>query len=95
VSVPLQEAAAWAAAAVRQQEAVAQRQAAVRQREARAAAVALLRAAASDVVQRLAALPSAVPWVFPRDQLRRLARLAPQPAARFAHAKACFRIASR
>ena len=56
--------------------------AAVQQREARgAAAGALLRGAAPDVrvVQRRAALPSAVPWVFRRGQAPPWP--APQPAA--------------
>jgi len=38
-----------------------------------------------------AALPSAAAWVFRRDRLRQ--RLAPPPAARFAHAMAGRRIA--
>jgi hypothetical protein len=103
-AVPLQ-AAAWVAAEEPQQEAAAQvgveaavlrQEAAVRQREARGAAGGLLLGAAPNVVQRRAALPSAAPLVFHRDRLRRrLARPAPQRAARFARAMmASFRTAS-
>jgi hypothetical protein len=86
----LQQAAAaraGVAAAVRRQVA------AERQPEARGVAGALRRGAALDVVQRRAALPSMVPWVFLRDQLRRrpAQRPGPQPAARLARAMACFR----
>jgi hypothetical protein len=88
--------AASVEAAVPRQEAEASVEAAV-PREARGAAEVLLRAAAPDVrvVQRRAALLSAVLWVFHRDQLRRPARPAPQPAARFARAMERLRIASR
>jgi hypothetical protein len=88
---PRQEAAAWVEAAVPRQVA-----AAVRQREGRGAAEVLLQVAAPDVrvVQRWAALPSAVLWAFLRDQVRRPARPAPQPAARFARAMERLRIAS-
>jgi hypothetical protein len=102
---PQQEAVAWDAAEEPQQEAASVEAAvprqvaagAVRQREARGAAEVLLRAAAPDVrvVQRRAALPSAALWVFHRGQLRRPARPAPQPAARFARAMERLRIASR
>ena len=84
------EAAAWDAAEEPQQEA-----AAVQQREARgAAAGALLRGAAPDVrvVQRRAALPSAVPWVFRRGQAPPWP--APQPAAQLARAMERARIAT-
>ena len=87
---PQQEAVAWDAAAVPRQVA------AVRRREARGAAEVLLRAAPDvRVVQRRAVLPSAVLWVSHRDQLRRPAGPAPQPAARFARAMERLRIASR
>jgi hypothetical protein len=91
VVVPQQEAVAWDAAEEPRQEA-----AAVRQREGRGAAEVLQQAAAPDVrvVQRWAALPSAVLWAFLRDQVRRPARPAPQPAARFARAMERLRIAS-
>jgi hypothetical protein len=103
---PQQEAVAWDAAEEPRQEAAASVEAAVprqvaagavRQREARGAAEVLLRAAAPDVqvVQRRAALPSAALWVFHRGQLRRPARPAPQPAARFARAMERLRTASR
>ena len=102
---PQQEAVAWDAAEEPQQaaasvEAAVPRQVAagaVRQREARGAAEVLLRAAAPDVrvVQRRAALPSAALWVFRQGQLRRPARPAPQPAARFARAMERLRTASR
>jgi len=103
---PQQEAVAWDAAEEPQQEAAASVEAAVprqvaagpvRQREARGAAEVLPPAAAPDVrvVRRRAALPSAVLWVFHRDQLRRPARPAPQPAARFARAMERLRTASR
>ena len=83
------EAAAWDAAEEPQQEA-----AAVQQREARGAAVALLRGAAPDVrvVQRRAALPSAVPWVFRRGQAPPWP--APQPAVQLARAMERARIAT-
>jgi hypothetical protein len=89
---PQQEAASVEATVPRQVAAGA-----VRQREARGAAEVLLRAAAPDVrvVQRRAALPSAALWVFHRGQLRRPARPAPQPAARFARAMERLRIGSR
>jgi hypothetical protein len=100
---PQQEAVAWDAAEEPQQEAAAsveaavpRQVAAVRQREARGAAEVLLRAAPDvRVVQRRAALPSAVLWVFHRDQLLPSARPAPQPAARFARAVERLQIASR
>jgi hypothetical protein len=95
---PQQEAVAWDAAEEPQQGAAASVEAgAVRQRGARGAAEVLLRAAAPDVrgVQRRAALPSAALWVFHRGQLRRPARPAPQPAARFARAMERLRTASR
>jgi len=82
------EAAAWDAAEEPQQEA-----AAVQQREARGAA-ALLRGAVPDVrvVQRRAALPSAVPWVFRRGQAPPWP--APQPAVQLARAMERARIAT-
>jgi len=78
---PRQEAAASVEAAVPRQVAAG----AVRQREAPDV----------QVVQRRAALPSAALWVFHRGQLRRPARPAPQPAARFARAMERLRTASR
>jgi hypothetical protein len=99
---PQLEAAAWDAAAVPQQAvaawvgvAVPQQAAAVRQRVARdAAAGALLQEAAPDVrvVQRRAALPSAVPWVFRRGPPPPWP--APQPAAKLARAMERSRIAT-
>ena len=84
-----QQAAAWAGAAVQRPEAARDgAEVVARRQEARDAAGVLPRAA------RPSALPSGVPWVFPRGQLRRPARPAPQSAARFARAMACFRIAS-
>ena len=96
--VPQQAAAARVGAAVPQQAAAepAGVEAAVRQREARgAAAVALLRGAVPDVrvVQRRAALPSAVPWVFRRGQAPPWP--APQPAAQLARAMERGRIATQ
>jgi hypothetical protein len=91
---PQQEAAARVGAAVPQQAAEpAGVEAAVRQREARGAA-ALLRGAAPDVrvVRRRAALPSAVPWVFRRDQAPPWP--APQPAGQLARAMERSRIAT-
>ena len=83
------EAAAWDAAEEPQQEA-----AAVQQREAQGAAGALLRGAVPDVpvVQRRAALPSAVPWVFRRGQAPPWP--APQPAVQLARAMERARIAT-
>jgi hypothetical protein len=99
----LAEPAAWDATEEQQQAAAArvgaavprQVAAAVQQREARGAAVALLRGAVPDVraVQRRAALPSAVPWVFHRGQAPPWP--APQPAAQLAHAMERARIATR
>jgi hypothetical protein len=94
---PRQEAAAWDAAAVPQQAVAAWVgvAAAVRQRVARgAAAGALLQEAAPDVrvVQRRAALPSAVPWVFRRGPPPPWP--APQPAAKIARAMERSRIAT-
>ena len=96
------EAAAWDAAEEPQQEAAArvgaavprQVAAAVQQREAQGAAGALLRGAVPDVpvVQRRAALPSAVPWVFRRGQAPPWP--APQPAVQLARAMERARIAT-
>jgi hypothetical protein len=88
-AVPQQEAVAWDAAEEPQQEAVAWAGAAAQRPEAARDAAGVL-----PRVARPSALPSGVPWVFPRGQLRRPARPPPQPAARFARAMACFRIAS-
>jgi hypothetical protein len=109
VSVPLQEAAEWVAVAEPRQGLAASdaaqeppQAAGVRQREAPGAAGVLLRGAAPDVRVVLPSvlpliLPSALPWavplVFPPEQARCPATLAPRSAARFAHARAHFRIA--
>jgi hypothetical protein len=70
---------------------------AVRQQEARDAAAVPLRGAVlravpdARAVEPRAAGPSAVPWVFRRDQA--LPWPAPQPAVRFARAMQCLQIA--
>ena len=85
-----QPAVAWVGAAALPPEAV-------RQQEARGAAAVPLRGAAlravpdARVVEPRAAHPSAVLWVFRRDQA--LPWPAPQPAVRFARALPCLRIA--
>ena len=97
-----QEVAAWAEAEARQQAvawvgAAALPPEAVRQQEARGAAAVPLRGAVLRavpdvrVVERRAAHPSAVLWVFRRDQA--LPWPAPRPAVRFAPAMQCLRIA--
>ena len=99
--VPQQEAAARDAVEVPQPEAVARAwvgEEAVRQQEVRGAAAVPLRGAVlravpdARVVEPRAAHPSAVLWVFRRDQA--LPWPAPSPAARFAHAMKSLRIAS-
>ena len=85
-----QPAVAWVGAAALPPEAV-------RQQEARGAAAVPLRGAVlravpdARVVEPRAAHPSAVLWVFRRDQA--LPWPAPQPAVRFARALPCLRIA--
>ena len=85
-----QPAVAWVGAAALPPEAV-------RQQEARGAAAVPLRGAVlravpdARVVEPRAAHPSAVLWVFRRDQA--LPWPAPQPAVRFARAMPCLRIA--
>ena len=85
-----QPAVAWVGAAALPLEAV-------RQQEARGAAAVPLRGAVqravpdARVVEPRAAHPSAVLWVFRRDQA--LPWPAPQPAVRFARAMPCLRIA--
>jgi hypothetical protein len=97
---PQQEAAARDAVEVPRSEAVARAwvgEAAVRQQEARDAAAVPLRGAVLRAVPDVrvaeprAARPSAVPWVFRRDQA--LPWPAPQPAVRSAHATQCLQIA--
>ena len=95
-ALPL-EAAAWDAAVVPRQEVAAWVWAAEPQQEARDAAAvpprgAVLRAAPDvQVAEPRAARPSAVPWVFRRDQA--LPWPAPRPPARSARAMHCLRIA--
>jgi len=100
VEAPQQVAVARDAAVVPQPEAVARAwvgEEAVRQQEARDAAAVPLRGAVLRAVQDVrvaeprAARPSAVLWVFRRDQA--LPWPAPQPAERFARAMQCLRIA--
>jgi hypothetical protein len=96
---PQQEAAARGAVEVPQLEAVARTsvEEAARRQEARDAAAVPLRGAVLRAVpdaraaEPPAARPSAVPWVFRRDQA--LPWPAPQPAVRFARATQCLRIA--
>jgi len=99
---PQQEVAAWDEAAAPRPVVVRVGAAtlppeAVRQQEARGAAAVPLRGAVLRavpdvrVVERRAAHPSAVLWVFRRDQA--LPWPAPRPAVRFAHTMQCLRIA--
>jgi hypothetical protein len=92
---PPQEAAARGGVEVPQPEAVARasvEEEAARRQEARdAAAVPLRGAVLRAVSDARAARPSAVPWVFRRDQA--LPWPAPQPAVWFARATQCLRIA--
>jgi hypothetical protein len=94
-AAPQQVAAARGAVEVPQPEAVARAsgEEAARRQEARDAAAVPLRGAVPDAraAEPRAARPSAVPWVFRRDQA--LPWPAPQPAVRFARATQCLRIA--
>jgi hypothetical protein len=95
---PQQEVAAWDVAEAPRQAvawvgAAALPPEAVRQLEARDAAAVQRRGAVPDVrvAEPRAARPSAVPWVFRRDQA--LPWPAPQPAVRFVPAMQCLQIA--
>jgi hypothetical protein len=100
VEAPQQVAVARGAVEAPRPEAVARAwvgEEAVRQQEARDAAAVPLRGAVlravpdARAVEPRAAGPSAVPWVFRRDQA--LPWPAPQPAVRFARAMQCLQIA--